>query len=169
MATVLLSVSFHESGFRKDVDEGKGKFARGDHGRSWCLMQMNVGSGRTRDWNLAKSRFALATDPEEEVEKGYTGQELVEDRKKCFQAGLRLIVGTSCKSLPPSEWLRAYASGSCEKGSDESKSRMGLAIRWFDRHRPAFKDIEIIESLKPVEEPKEELNAKVEDLLLSRL
>lgn len=42
-APAVLTVVFHESGFRRDVHSGVGKWARGDQGRSWCLGQLLVG------------------------------------------------------------------------------------------------------------------------------
>jgi hypothetical protein len=45
MRTALMVVSIfnYESHFRKDVDLGDGERARGDHGQSWCLGQVNLG------------------------------------------------------------------------------------------------------------------------------
>ena len=43
-ATLLLSISMFESAYRKDVDMNLGKEGRGDGGRSWCLMQVQLGS-----------------------------------------------------------------------------------------------------------------------------
>lgn len=47
----LLTVAHHESGFRRDVHEGA---TLGDQGKSWCLIQRNLGvSGRaltSRGW-----------------------------------------------------------------------------------------------------------------------
>ena len=45
---LVLSIMFHESGFRRDVDNGAGrerlaKTGWNDHGRSWCLMQLHLG------------------------------------------------------------------------------------------------------------------------------
>src|SRR4051812_20510026 len=45
--TVILSVMLHESAFMKHVDRGLGKYARGDHGASWCSMQLRIGDGKT--------------------------------------------------------------------------------------------------------------------------
>ena len=56
--SVVLSLMLHESGFRKDVDYGLGKLARGDQGRSWCLMQLNVGTGKTIPWHEKHNRMA---------------------------------------------------------------------------------------------------------------
>src|ERR1700677_4658561 len=68
-ALFIAAVAYYESGgYRRDVELGTGKHARGDSGRSWCLMQVNIGGGRTvEDW---------------------TGIDLVADRDKCIRAGL---------------------------------------------------------------------------------
>lgn len=43
-AALILSISMFESSYRKDVDLNIGKEGRGDGGRSWCLMQVQLGS-----------------------------------------------------------------------------------------------------------------------------
>jgi len=43
-AALLLSISMFESSYRKDVDMNLGKEGRGDGGRSWCLMQVQLGA-----------------------------------------------------------------------------------------------------------------------------
>jgi len=166
---LILSIMLNESGFRKDVDIGVGKHARGDGGNSWCLMQMNLGTGKTRPWNQKKYRFAKPPckslcaegqpagadcqklpadqrycDPPEDITDGVTGRELVEDRKKCIREGFHALHGVLCTSLPTREWLRGYASGSCDKGSDESHRRMDLAISWYGNNKPSFKDDDIM-------------------------
>lgn len=40
VAPAALTVIYHESGFRRDVHSGVGKWARGDQGRSHCLGQL---------------------------------------------------------------------------------------------------------------------------------
>jgi hypothetical protein len=99
---LLLAISYHESAWRLDVDDGR---TRGDGGRSWCLAQLNVGTGQT--W------------------EGWTGPELVADRTKCFRAALRLVKLSlgACRSLPVADRLAQYASGSCLKGREESRGR----------------------------------------------
>ncbi len=89
---IMLSVAYHESGFRRDVDLGIGALARGS-GTDSCLMQIRVGRGTT--------------------EEGWSHEQLVADRDKCFRVGLRLLrrsIG-ACRSLPPLDWLSAYARG----------------------------------------------------------
>lgn len=63
-AALVASVAFFESGFRKDVDFGVGKYGRGDNGGSWCLMQRHVGKD---------------------------GEYLVQDRRRCLREGLRVM------------------------------------------------------------------------------
>ena len=150
-AAVILSLMLHESGFRKDVDFGIGSQSRGDHGRSWCMLQQNVGTGRTIAWNTKLNRPANAIckegqvsskgvpcDPKEDVHPGYTGPELVADRKVCITAGLRTMRMSfaACRSLSAKDWLRSYASGSCAGGAEASARRMNLAMTWFSDHRP---------------------------------
>ncbi len=150
-ATVILSLMLHESGFRKDVDTGVGTQARGDNGRSWCLLQQNVGTGRTLAWNIKEDRpakpickggqvstRAVPCDLEADVHPGFTGPELVGDRKNCIRAGLRAMRMSfaACGRMSNKDWLRSYASGSCEGGSEASARRMNLAMTWFANHRP---------------------------------
>jgi hypothetical protein len=134
---LVLSIMLHESGFRKDVDFALGKYSRGDQGNSWCLMQHNIGTGRTLPWNTKHNRAPKWGDPPEEIHPGYTGPELIADRKLCISEGvkvLRLSMGV-CRKLPLDQRLRSYASGTCEKGGKQSAVRMGTALRWFYRSR----------------------------------
>jgi hypothetical protein len=131
--SVILSVMFHEGSFMKNVDFGLGKYARGDGGRSWCLMQIKVGNGKTMPWNIVHDRPKRWNDPPEEVFNGYTGEELVHDRKLCISEGLKILRLSfgQCSKLPMEDRLRSYASGSCEKGEDASRNRMRQAMNWF--------------------------------------
>lgn len=145
-ATVVLGIMTYESGFRRDVDLGLGAAGRGDGGRSWCLMQIQAGSGRTATWNKVKSRFKQWGDDPSELVEGWTGPEMVADRKKCIEAGYRIVQASfaMCKSLPVNEWLRVYASGSTTGGSPESRARMNTALNWYNNHQPMFTDAEIM-------------------------
>ena len=67
-ALLMLSVASYESGYRKKVDDGR---RLGDHWHSYCLMQVRVGTGVTRE--------------------GWTGRDLVTDRRLCFRAGLHIL------------------------------------------------------------------------------
>ena len=133
-ASLLLGVMFWETGFRRDVDLGLGKDARGDNGRSWCLMQINIGKGTTPN--------------------GLHGEDLVTDRRACFTEGLRVIRGSfqACRRLPLEYRLSAYASGSCDKGQDKSKQRVGTGMQWYTNSRTLrlFKDDEILVTPTPI-------------------
>jgi len=112
-AMLMLSIASFESAFRKTVDNGE---LRGDHGHSYCLMQMRVGSGAT---------------PE-----GWTGPQLVEDRKLCFKAALHLLRKSFaiCHSYPVEDRIAVYATGHCMLEASISRSRVGRARRWWEGH-----------------------------------
>ena len=107
---VLLSIAYHESGFRRDVDLGVGKLARGS-GTDSCLLQIRVGRGKTSE--------------------GWTHDDLVGDREKCFRAGYSLIKRSfgACRRLPQLDWLGAYTRGRCVEGDPLSRARIGLSQR----------------------------------------
>jgi len=107
---IMLSVAYHESGFRRDVDLGVGPLARGE-GTDSCLMQIRVGRGTTVE--------------------GYSHADLVADREKCFRVGVRLLrhsIG-ACRSLPALDWLSAYARGQCVTDEPTSHALLGPALR----------------------------------------
>jgi hypothetical protein len=107
---LLLSVAWHESGFRKDVDLGVGRLARGS-GTDSCLLQIRVGSHRTQE--------------------GWSHSDLVGDREKCFRAGLALMRRSfgSCHRLDQRDWLGVYTRGSCVENEPFSRNRMVLALK----------------------------------------
>jgi hypothetical protein len=130
-AAVLSALALYESGFRKSVDNGE---VRGDDGRSWCLMQINIGKGNV----------PVGTD---EMKK-WKGKDLVEDRKKCFKVGLEMARRSinSCAVNP----LSVYGSGECLKKEPKSRKRWDAAMRILDRH--PFKKSQELKDTK--EEPK---------------
>lgn len=132
---VVLSVMFHESSFMKHVDFGIGKYSRGDGGKSWCMMQLRIGDGRTLKWNRTHDRPVAWNDPSSEIFEGYKGEDLIADRKVCIREGLKILRlsfgGT--QGLPLQDRLRVYASGDREHGSEASHNRMRLAMSWFGR------------------------------------
>lgn len=110
-ALVVAVISYYESGgWQRSVHEGR---ARGDAGASWCLMQRNIGRGKT---------------PE-----GWTGPELAADDYKCFRSALNLA-GKCARGCRGRRWLNAYGSGSCHRGGK------AIALRWvtFDKWRRRF-------------------------------
>lgn len=144
--SMILSVMLHESAFRRDVDFGLGKAGKGDGGRSWCLMQINLGqagaSGKTAQ------RIVLDNGGYRFVQggtEGFGGEDLVTNRKSCIRAGLHLLRRSfgACGRLPQQHWLNAYASGSCDAGHEASQNRMGTAFRWYQAHTPGFVDKEV--------------------------
>jgi len=133
-AAVLSALALYESGFRKSVDNGE---VRGDDGRSWCLMQINIGKGNV----------PVGTD---EMKK-WKGKDLVEDRKKCFKVGLEMVRRSinSCAVNP----LSVYGSGECIKKEPKSRKRWDAAMRILERH-PIKKSQETKETKETKEEPK---------------
>jgi len=118
-ALFMTSVAFYESGgFRRDVELGIGKHGRGDSGRSWCLMQVNVGSGTTAE--------------------RWTGPDLVNDREKCFRAGLHRMREsfTHCKGQTFIDRLSGYTDGRCKDGADAAHRRTNRAVQFWESHRP---------------------------------
>ena len=189
---LILSIMQFESGFRRDIDYGLGKLSRGDHGKSRCLMQVMVGDGRTRPWNRTRHRFA--TDAEvrlwhrlhpadgepddavvilgetvDEIEEGWTGNELEQDRRKCIISGLRIIRGSygATRGMPPLDRLRVYASGSTEGGAEESAHRIGRAVRWYGRHPAPMTDAEYTEYLNQHEDEPDPDDMPAKDTLTS--
>lgn len=100
-ASMLLSIAqFESGGFAKRVDEGS---KLGDHGKSFCLMQINTGP------------FPIAWGPD--TIRGWTGPDLINDRQKCFKAGLEALrismghCGKKDKGQAPSSRLNLYVKG----------------------------------------------------------
>jgi hypothetical protein len=114
-ALLMLAVASYESSFSKRVDDGS---RRGDHGLSFCLMQIRVGTGTTRE--------------------GWNGWQLIEDRKRCFRAALHILRASfsACRMLPIDDRLSAYASGHCFPYAEISRSRLGRARAWWEAHLP---------------------------------
>jgi len=150
-ASLLLGVMLWETGFRKDVDYGLGKYGRGDNGRSWCLMQIMLGKGRTQSWNIKLNRPAKASDPAEDVRLGYTGPELINNRYLCISEGARIVRKSfgSCRHQPLEYRLSAYASGSCDKGQDKSRQRVTTGMAWFRNSKDlrTFKDADLVQEV----------------------
>lgn len=151
-ADVLLAIASFESGFRKDIDYGKGDYSKGDGGSSWCLMQVRLGAavkGKTqmRIDLLSNGLYEFTFDPT----KGYGGEDLVTDRQACFRAGLHLVRNSmrTCSGLATKSKLRVYASGSCDRGEKESALRMGRATDWWAKTPPPFTDEEALAWLTP--------------------
>jgi len=115
-ALMLLAIASYESGFRADVDDGT---VRGDGGRSWCLMQVNLGANRIL---LNDDGYAFSQDT-----SGWSGKDLVQDRQRCFRTGLHLMRAShkACGNLS------AYTSGRCRKKEPKAIARAARASAWF--------------------------------------
>jgi len=110
-ALLLAAVASFESGFRREVDLGT---IRGDNGRSWCILQVQVFGRTAEQW---------------------TGKELVEDRTRCLRAGLHRMHDSfeACKRLPQVQRLSGYTRGHC--GPDpKGEWRMRRALNWWKAH-----------------------------------
>lgn len=168
-ASVILSIMLHESGFMKNVDYGVGKYAKGDQGKSWCLMQLNIGEGRTVSWNTKHDRPPRWGDDPTDISEGYTGPELIADRQLCIREGLKVLrlSFSACRGLPLDQRLRVYGSGTCEKGSSGSAARMNTAIRWFQNsreQRKLFDESDVIQIVAAKAQAKQQESAESQSL-----
>jgi hypothetical protein len=115
-AMALATVAYLESGLSPTVDDGS---HRGDQGRSVCILQIMVGAGRT---------------PE-----GWTSADLLDDRRKCVAAGLRLLRASWGCGHGAERWT-SYASGTCvtsdrmlEAGEVDRARMTSVRERWWRR------------------------------------
>jgi hypothetical protein len=149
---VMLAIARSESGgYRRDVDFNIGKKARGDGGKSWCIMQIQLSkpdaSGKT------STRIGLKGDQYEYVyvkDKGFGGEDLISDRKACFRVALHMARESfrACGSLPVEERLSVYAGGNCEDGRPQSRVRVGNAIRWLAAKAPPRQDLDVMNAFQ---------------------
>lgn len=156
-ATVLLAIARYESGgYRRDVDFNLGKEARGDHGRSWCLMQVQLGAPNQE--GKSPTRIVLTSDGRYEWAKdktsGFGGEDLISDRKNCFRAALHMarVSFNACAHMPLEERLSVYASGKCdENGAKPSRTRMARALKWMSDQtmKPPMTDAAFLAILHP--------------------
>jgi hypothetical protein len=144
---VLLAVADSESGgYRRDVDFNIGKLARGDGGKSWCVMQILL--SRPNADGKTDQRIALKGDTYEFVrakDKGYGGEDLIANRRACFRVALHMARESfrACGHLPVEERLSVYAGGDCTVGRAASRVRVGKAIRWLAAKAPPHVDADL--------------------------
>ena len=172
-AALLLSIAFHESSFRRDVDLGIGrqrlaKSGWNDFGRSWCMMQINLGTKNVPDTRPGH-KGNWREESNAQTEDGWWGSELLADREKCFRAGLHVIRRTwGCRGGTLSDALSKYAGGVCYVKADEDKAkedkdetllnkiratrfastnRVTRALKWSKTKPKEWKDSEIVKAL----------------------
>jgi hypothetical protein len=161
LQTVLLvtMMYFWESGYRKDVDMGlsrglTSKMGLNDHGRSWCMGQVNLGKKTWYDTETGEK----IEDSEKVTADGWSGRDLVEDHNKCAAATIRILRGSmyDCRELPIEERLAAYIAGTCEskEAAAESRKRMTIVFKKGTK-MPNVNDSVVMKSLKtsPVATP----------------
>ena len=117
-AALMLTISLHESHWRRDVDLGLGRKTR-----YWCMMQIAVDSGKT---------------PE-----GWTRQQLVQSRERCFRRGLHILQRGRkyCKGTKDAKgnkdehaFVNHYASGYCDRGRKAVAKRIRTLRRLLKKH-----------------------------------
>jgi hypothetical protein len=133
----LLGIALHESGYRRDVDLGPCKPGECDGGKSACIMQIQVGSGKTSE--------------------GWTKADLFGDRDKCFRAGLRLLRRSfiTCSKVGPEFLFDGYAGGSCggigvHKTGLELLASVGML---YGHARPPIPDAAFLPRSEPKKAP----------------
>lgn len=144
---VMLAIADSESGgYRKDVDFNIGKLARGDGGKSWCLMQIQL--SRPNADGRTSVRIGLKGDVYEYVyakDKGFGGEDLIANRRACFRVALHMARESfrACAYLPVEDRLSIYAGGDCTVGRAASRVRVGKAIRWLAAKAPPSVDADL--------------------------
>jgi len=116
----VLAVASHESyGWCRAVDEGT---RTGDRGASVCSMGIMTSGG-----------FA----------EGFARAHLIAEPSVCYLVGLHRMQSSFRLCNSPTGRLAAYASGSCGRGTRESRDMMIVAWRWWGRVEAAWKAGEI--------------------------
>ena len=110
-ALLLLTISLHESHWRRHIDLGLGPLSLRGRGLYHCMMQIAV--------------------PGETTPEGWTAADLVKSRERCFRRGLHILQRgkKTCDAKGPRAFLNQYGSGSC------GGAKKAVAKRWktFDR------------------------------------
>lgn len=114
-ALVTVIASQESGGFDPKVLSGE---KRGDKGSSWCLMMLNIGRGKTRE--------------------GWTGPDLIADRKKCLRSGLESARRSmnSCRKYGALSGLSIYDTGSCIKNESISVGRISKVYYVINKSVP---------------------------------
>jgi hypothetical protein len=75
----MAAVAWGESSFRRDVTEGEGPHGKGDHGQSFCAMQIHLPGATTYE--------------------GMTGKDVLASYDSCFRAGLHKLQQVYCADV----------------------------------------------------------------------
>jgi len=118
LATIIAAEE--SGGFDPEVESGR---KRGDQGSSWCLMAINIGKGKTRE--------------------GWTGPELIADRKKCLTSGINAMQRSmnSCRKYGMLSGLSVYDTGSCIENERISVSRVSRATWLVNKKVPTDEEV----------------------------
>lgn len=114
-AALLVAVAALESGFAADADLGpcsRHPVSRCDGGRAVSLWQLRVTYDQRDDLFASRRRAAALA---------------LERMRQSLWA---------CSSSPAWDRLAVYASGSCARGVEASRARLGAGSRLFDAHPP---------------------------------
>jgi hypothetical protein len=141
-AATMIGIDYFESNYSKDVDVGS---LRGDHNRSWCIAQINLNGGRIKVNDDGSFKYFFGNETE-----GWSGRDLVNDRKKCFKAQLAILRASFKCDNSENYKLNAYASGKCNLGGEASFNRMTLARKFWSQTE--LKDDETFVFLKEEKE-----------------
>ena len=103
-------------------------------------MQLHLGKK-----SVQKADGTWMEDSAANTDEGYSGRDLLADRAKCVKSGINVLRKSlsACRQLPIKDWLRAYASGTCEHGEQESQRRMRFMSMLLEKHRPTWKDKDV--------------------------
>ena len=156
---LVASISWFESGYRRDVDLGLGSLGVGDQGRSWCMMQILLGrkqlDGKTKNRiTLTEDYYTLLTSPKDRM-AGWGGENLVQDRVACFRTGLHLARRSfrACRNYHVQDRLGVYGSGGCIGNWTPSRIRVKKAQKWLAIEKPPLTDKEAMALLHPPKDP----------------
>jgi hypothetical protein len=124
-ALFINAIASFEGGYHRLVHAG---VWRGDHGKSWCHMQIGIGGGRTQE--------------------GWSGKDLVADPSRCFRAGYHILHDSmrECAKKPHNfTWgqdgadvFSVYMSGRCFRGNSAARARWSRALRYFRANKPSL-------------------------------
>lgn len=111
-AALELDTAIAETGLALDADVGPCSHGRCDNGRSACLMQIHFYDGKTA------------------TSEGWTKEDLFNDRRKCFVAGLNMLRSHlhECRMLPVEHQLASYVAGRCDSSVGQRRSEERIAI-----------------------------------------